>query len=142
MKREFIRDQRSGVGTLDLFTCHVYENNPKSEDHLRQNFIHFSAQCLKVYNILISGGMLTVYGALTEEGISSLPRRILDLKQKGFKVSDRWDDRTTVKTKIWFMTSSDIKHNQTQVYEKINGNNSTPSQIEGLEKLGGEERET
>jgi hypothetical protein len=33
---------------------------------------------------------MTVLSAITEYGISSLPRRILDLKQAGIEIRDRW----------------------------------------------------
>lgn len=60
---------------------HRQENNYQSRKHLEENRERFSAQCEKVYDLLKSGVRLTVLSAITEYGISSLPRRILDLKE-------------------------------------------------------------
>lgn len=66
---------------LALDFTHREENNHDSRRHLEENREKFSDQCQKVYSILLSGVRLTVLSAITEYGISSLPRRILDLKE-------------------------------------------------------------
>ncbi len=63
------------------FSCHRDENNHDSRRHLEENRDKFSRQCALVYSLLKSGVRLTVLSAITEYGISSLPRRILDLKE-------------------------------------------------------------
>ncbi len=72
------------------FSCHRNENNHDSRRHLEENREHFSAQCQQVYSLLSSGIHLTVFRAMTEYGISSLPRRILDLKESGIEIKDAW----------------------------------------------------
>jgi len=66
---------------LALDFTHREENNHDSRRHLEENRERFSAQCQQVYDLLSSGVRLTVLSAITEYGISSLPRRILDLKE-------------------------------------------------------------
>jgi len=63
------------------FTPHHRENNHASRVHIEENRDKFSRQCQQVYALLRSGVRLTVLSAITEYGISSLPRRILDLKE-------------------------------------------------------------
>lgn len=73
---------------LDLFSpiphgiprVHLKENNQESQEHLDKHRIHFSKQCVKVYELLKSGLRLTVLGAANEHGIMYLPRRIKDLR--------------------------------------------------------------
>jgi hypothetical protein len=72
------------------FSCHRDENNHDSRRHLEENRQKFSDQCQKVYSLLLSGVRLTVLSAMTEYGISSLPRRILDLKESGIEIKDAW----------------------------------------------------
>jgi hypothetical protein len=75
---------------LALDFTHREENNYQSRKHLEENRERFSAQCRQVYDLLKSGVRLTVLSAITEYGISSLPRRILDLKEAGIEIKDRW----------------------------------------------------
>jgi len=75
---------------LALDFTHREENNHDSRRHLEENRERFSAQCQQVYDLLSSGVRLTVLSAITEYGISSLPRRILDLKQAGVEIKDCW----------------------------------------------------
>jgi len=81
---------------LALDFTHREENNHDSRKHLEENRERFSAQCEKVYSLLRSGIHLTVLSAITEYGISSLPRRILDLKEHfkregiDVEIKDRW----------------------------------------------------
>lgn len=75
---------------LALDFTHRQENNYQSRKHLEENRQKFSDQCQKVYSLLSSGVRLTVLSAITEYGISSLPRRILDLKENGIEIRDRW----------------------------------------------------
>ena len=79
--------------SLDLskpFPVHSRENNRESEDYLNENREALSAKCEKVLALLKSGVRLTVLGAMVNHGVSSLPRRILDLKQAGIDIPSVW----------------------------------------------------
>lgn len=54
---------------------------------------------------LKEGHTLTGLEALTRFGCIHLPRRILDLKERGHKIADRWvkDERTGKRFKEWFL---------------------------------------
>ena len=67
------------------FNIHHRENNAESELRLQEHTPHFSKQCIKLYEILRSGRKLTVLEAYSE-GIASLPRRVLDLKEGGVRI--------------------------------------------------------
>lgn len=79
---------------------HQHENNLESETHLEKNKKHFSAQCLKVCELLLIGKRLTTMNA-PSYGILSLPRRILDLKENGVFFDERWIDKGGTKIKEW-----------------------------------------
>lgn len=96
------------------FSVHQRENNAESQDHLDINREHFSAQCKRVYDYLMNGGRLTVYSAMVDLRISSAPRRILDLKEKGVKISDRWVGEKET-NKEWFMSTEDKMDNKKNV---------------------------
>src|SRR5690348_5468285 len=70
---------------------HNNENNPDSQSNLEQNAQKFSQQCLKVLEILNQGKKLTVANAISY-GINSLPRRILDLRERNgiTNIIDEW----------------------------------------------------
>lgn len=70
---------------LDIF-LHQWDNNPISQSILDNNKVHLNKKCLETLELLKSGIRLTVRSALLDYGISSLPRRILDLKEKGIDV--------------------------------------------------------
>lgn len=72
------------------FPVHVRENNRASEDFLNENRKDLSAKCELVLSLLKSGIRLTVKSALVTYGVSSLPRRILDLKEQGITIEDQW----------------------------------------------------
>jgi hypothetical protein len=76
------------------------ENNQESNKILRENSDHINGQCGKVLELLKSGKSLTVRGAMIDYGISSLPRRILDLKEHGFEIRDRVINK---RFKEWFI---------------------------------------
>lgn len=95
------------------FMLHDLENSVHSQAHLEENRKHFSAQCLKIFNLLMAGKELTVLSAITEYGISSLPRRLADLILNGVKITDKWVKPTEgAKYKVWFMTEDDKKANR------------------------------
>lgn len=91
------------------FSPHRQENNYQSRRHLEENREKFSAQCQQVHDLLQSGIRLTVLSAITEYGISSLPRRILDLKEEGVEVRDRWIEIEGKRShKEWYMGEKGI----------------------------------
>lgn len=65
------------------------ENNKESQAILDSNKDHINTQCEMVKALLLSGYRLTVRGAMIDYGISSLPRRVLDLKQRGVEVKSK-----------------------------------------------------
>lgn len=77
-----------------MIELHDRENNEESEKHLKENHKKFSAQCLKVLQLFLDGKRLTVLSAYSF-GVSSLPRRVLDIKENGIHVDDKWiiDDK-------------------------------------------------
>lgn len=88
----------------DDFYIHDRENNPESEQHLKENNKKFSKQCLKVMELLHRGIRLTTINAVSY-GILSLPRRILDLKENGIKIDEQWllDDNGKRTIKEWYI---------------------------------------
>ncbi len=100
------------------FNVHLAENSQESQTHLDENRIHFSDQCRKVYNLLMNGEKLTVLDAITNHGISSLPRRILDLigpehARTGIAIGNYWKKpENGVKYKVWYMTEADKEWNK------------------------------
>lgn len=100
---------------LDVFEIHSHENNRESLDHLNDNRPHFNKQCKCVFDLLMSGVQLTVYSAITQHHINSVPRRILDLKEKGVLINDRWDESVKPKIKIWFIDEINKKLNNQKI---------------------------
>jgi hypothetical protein len=62
------------------------ENNPESQAHFEANKDKFSKQCRIVYEALLRGERLTTKIAMKDYDIGHLPRRILDLKEKGVSI--------------------------------------------------------
>jgi len=85
---------------------HLMENNPESQGFLEENEQKFSDQCLKVYRLLLGGIRLSVVDAIGH-GISSLPRRILDLKERNgiTTIKDEWVKDSNGKRlyKVWYI---------------------------------------
>ena len=73
-------------------------NNRESELFFEENLEKFSDQCKKVYKLMKSEIRLSVKEAMVKYDISSLPRRVKDLKEDGVPVKDEWvKDRETGK---------------------------------------------
>lgn len=84
---------------LDIdFATHLRENNAESQANLDANRDRFTKKCREVYNLLVAGNRLTVLDC-ANAGIASLPRRILDLKERGVPIHDEWVDGR----KVYFM---------------------------------------
>ena len=69
---------------------HKRENNSESEQHLHENKYKFIGQCAYVKSLLENGVRLTVVLAVEVYKITSLPRRIKDLKSKGVPIETKW----------------------------------------------------
>lgn len=81
------------MSQLSINFCNRVENNRESNAILQANRDSINKSCLKVLELLESGVRLTVYDAMVKYGISSLPRRVADLKEKGIMVKDRLIDK-------------------------------------------------
>ncbi|HEY6436167.1 MAG TPA: helix-turn-helix domain-containing protein [Ignavibacteriaceae bacterium] len=85
---------------------HDNENNSESQEHLEENKVKFSKQCAIVLELLKQGKRLTVKSAMNQYGITSLPRRLLDLKEKNgvSNINFVWvlDDKGKRSHKEWF----------------------------------------
>lgn len=69
---------------------HEVENNQRSQEYLQENELKIKKSCKKVLDILMQGIPMTVNGAVTDYGISSLPRRIKDLRDENkIQIHDR-----------------------------------------------------
>jgi hypothetical protein len=73
---------------MDL--VHQKENNVESQARLDAVRPNLNKKCTEVLTRLQNGERLTVLGCAID-GIASLPRRILDLKQAGYSISDEWE---------------------------------------------------
>lgn len=86
---------------------HQIENNEKSQAHLNANAKKFSAQCQKVYDLLMGGIRLTSRSAMIDHGIGHLARRIKDLKDfHKIDIKDEWEvdaDGKTTRNLVWFI---------------------------------------
>lgn len=92
--------------TKSKINTHIRENNKESQQHLEENEQLFSDQCLKVMQLLNKGIRLTVLEA-HKMGISSLPRRIKDLRDRNniTNIKDEWvvDGKGKKLYKQWFI---------------------------------------
>lgn len=70
---------------------HNFENNRDSQSNLEENQQKFSNQCLLVMKLLNQGVRLTVANAIGY-GINSLPRRIMDCRERNgiTNIKDKW----------------------------------------------------
>jgi hypothetical protein len=65
------------------------ENNKESQSILEANKDRINKSCAKVLELLKEGHRLTVRDAIVYHNISSLPRRIKDLREHGIVIKDR-----------------------------------------------------
>lgn len=77
------------MNQLSIDFTHKKENNSFSQSILDANRKEINSQCRKVFELLSQGKALTVNGAVKDYEISSLPRRIKDLKSKGIPIKTR-----------------------------------------------------
>lgn len=91
----------------NIFEVHRFENNPESQINLDKRRSDFSDKCKTVFDWLIEGMEITVLWA-ANNSVSSLPRRIMDLRKNGVLISDRWDE----KIKVWYMDKEQKEFNK------------------------------
>jgi hypothetical protein len=77
---------------MNNLQIHETENNNESQGFLNENHERIKECCMKVLRILNQGKKLSVLSAHSEYGISSLPRRIKDLRDvHGIRgIKDEW----------------------------------------------------
>lgn len=74
-------------------TIHLTENNPFSQGELDSRREELTNNCQRVLKMLQQGQHLNPKEILIEHDISSLPRRILDLKNNGFNIETYHDGK-------------------------------------------------
>lgn len=98
----------------DLFQVHANENNRESQSNLDECRVKFNRKCMTVFNWLMEGKELTALWA-ANNWVASLPRRILDLKEGGVLISDRWESGI----KVWYLTNEQKQFNKNLTHGKI-----------------------
>lgn len=94
---------------LSSFKIHSKENNSESESHLKENEVHFSNQCKKLFDLLMTGERISFADAFIKYQISDIRRRAKDLTDcMNVELSKEWQG----KIKYWFMTSQQIENNK------------------------------
>ena len=76
--------------TISFDVAHRKENNRESQNILDQRRDDFSGDCWEILQRLMRGEVLTVKDMMIADVTCHLPRRILDLKEQGVNVNDRW----------------------------------------------------
>lgn len=98
------------------FSTHKKENNAESQANLEKHKGKFNRQMQAIFDYLMTGAELDSLTAMMglkvkqcTVSIGHLPRRILDLKEKGVRISSVQHKNGT---KTWFMTDEDRAANQ------------------------------
>lgn len=89
---------------IEIDFVHKVENNAASQANLDLQSPKFNKQCSQVLNILLSGERLTTWSAMVNYHIGHLPRRILDLKEKGILIQDEWVEQDGSRYKQYFIS--------------------------------------
>jgi hypothetical protein len=92
--------------SIEFNPVHVIENNALSQAFLDANRFKFNTKCKEVFQRLIEGERMTVLEA-ANTGISSLPRRIKDLREFGIRISDNWIKKGNSEVIEYFMSAED-----------------------------------
>ena len=87
----------------DLFEVHRAESNPESQSILNHNRKIFSRDCMKVYNWLMDGRMMTIKEMDVDRS------RISDLKRNGVQLSFHLN---IDKYKVWYMSKENKEQNK------------------------------
>lgn len=112
------------------FNIHQRENNEGSQAHLEKNRVALTGKCLIVLNVLLNGLEIWSDAAETrcynEEGervvpgtgvkISSLPRRIKDLKEMGFEEWIEYEDKEGYRH--WFIRAENREKLLKKLFDK------------------------
>lgn len=85
------------------FTIHQHESNHESQAILDNNKIRFTADCKRVYDLLMTGQKFTV------KELDCDRARLSDLKRMGFRFSNYLNED---RYKTWFATNEDIEFNR------------------------------
>lgn len=88
---------------LEINFVHKRENNSESQAHLKKNKQLFNKKCKTVLDWLLEGKQLKVLDC-ANDGVASLPRRILDIRSKNVGISDKWENGV----KVYYMTPEQI----------------------------------
>lgn len=88
---------------LSFDFLHRRENNQESQDNLTRQASNLNKQCHQVLSILQTGERLTSWSAMVRYHIGHLPRRILDLKEKGIEIHDQWIENDGSRYKEYFI---------------------------------------
>ena len=115
--REKLTDWEIDMSKMEfkvIIEPHKIENNEESQQHLNSKRKVFGGQNKAVYDFLMAGHAITVAGAINGciggKKISSLPRRLADLREAGYKHSDVWNEART--EKVFYMSAEDIAYNK------------------------------
>lgn len=88
---------------LDIFQVHERESNSVSQYILDKNKDRFSADCRRVFDLLMKGGKYTI------KELDADRARISDLKRNGVRLSFELNKD---KYKVWFMSEDDKYFNK------------------------------
>ena len=70
-----------------------------------------ATQNARLLRHLRDGGTITVLEGINNLGISSIPRRILDLKERGFNIEGVWEKKNGKRFKRWsLITEKDAEN--------------------------------
>lgn len=103
---------------LEFNPLHGKENNALSQAFLDEHRIKFNNKCKQTFERLIAGERLTVLHA-ANTGISSLPRRIKDLREFGVIISDEWIVVNESEVIRYYMTEADKAATLKNIIAKI-----------------------
>jgi hypothetical protein len=100
---------------LEFNPVHVRENNAISQAFIELHRFKFNGKCKTVLDRLVEGEYMTVLHA-ANTGISSLPRRIKDLRDFGVVISQRKLENGTAE---YYMSASDKEQTLKNLLRKI-----------------------
>lgn len=109
----FTKDNPELSGTnlvINPFPVHEKERNPLSSPFLEANKHKFKKQNQQIYDLLMSGKVLTNVNALNDYGIGSLSSRISELKMSGVEITSETSGQA--RYRIHKMTPEQISANE------------------------------
>lgn len=93
--------------SIDFNPVHQRENTAENQAFLDEHRDLFNKSCWCVFKALMEGYELTTDNAYEIAATRSLPRRVLDLRDAGYHISDI----KVGSCKKWFMSEDDKKQN-------------------------------